>query len=75
MLRVSTGFKYYSSCGKHDDSASVSVAKVMWTYQDDVNSSSGESWKESLSSTISPGASFNGNSNEDTLNANKTCWQ
>ena len=40
-----------------------------------MNSASGENWKEPSSTTISPEASFNGDSNEETLNVNKTCWQ
>ena len=40
-----------------------------------MNSASGENWKEHSSTTISPEASFNGDSNEETLNVNKTCWQ
>ena len=40
-----------------------------------MNSASGENWKEPSSATISPEASFNGDSNEETLNVNKTCWQ
>ena len=60
---------------KHGDSASVSVARGMWTYKGDVNSASGENWKQPLSSTISTEALFNGNSSEETLNVNKTCWQ
>ena len=47
----------------------------MWTYEGDVNSASGENWKETSSSVISTRASFNGDSNEETLNVNKTCWQ
>ena len=46
----------------------------MWTYKDDANSASGEKWKSSSSSTISK-ASFNGGSNEKSLNVNKTYWQ
>ena len=60
---------------KHDDSASVFVATMMWTYEGDVNSTSGENWKEPWSSTISTEASFNGDSNEEIVNVNKTCWQ
>ena len=45
---------------KHGYSASVSVARVMWTYEGDMNSASGENWKESSPSTISTGPSFNG---------------
>ena len=56
---------------KHGDSALVSVTREMWTYMGDVNSASGERWKESLSSTTTEG-SFNGDSNEETLNAIKT---
>ena len=40
-----------------------------------MNSDSGENWKEPSSTTISPEASFNGDSNEETLNVNKTCCQ
>ena len=37
----------------------------MWTYKGDVNSASGENWKELSPSTISSEASFNGDSNKD----------
>ena len=47
----------------------------MWTYEDDVNSASGENWREPSPLTISTEASFNGDSNEETLNVNKSCWQ
>ena len=47
----------------------------MWTYKGDMNSASGENWKEASSSTISTEASFNGDSNKENLNVNKTCWQ
>ena len=57
---------------KHADSASMSVARVMWTYKGDVNSASGENWKEPSTSTD---VSFNGYSTEVTLNVNKTSWQ
>ena len=40
-----------------------------------VNSASGENWKEPSSSTISTETSFNSDSNEETPNINKTCWQ
>ena len=43
-------------------------AKVMRTYEGDVNSASGENLKEPSSSTILPKASFNGHSIEETLN-------
>ena len=56
---------------KHGDSALVSVTREMWTYMGDVNSASGERWKEPLSSITTEG-SFNGDSNEETLNAIKT---
>ena len=56
------------------DSVSVTIARVMWTYKSDVNSSSGENWKEPSSSAISTEASFNSDSHEETLNVNKTCW-
>ena len=68
-------FLILSNLGKHGDSASLSIAKVMWTYKGDANSALGENWKELSSSAISPEASFNDNSNEETLNINKTCWQ
>ena len=75
MLRVSTCFWHCSSCVKHGASGSVSVAKVIWTYQCGVNSASAENWKEPSSSTKSTGASFNENSKEETLKVYKTCWQ
>ena len=43
----------------------------MRTYPGDVNSASGENLKESSTSTISTKASFNGDSNEETLNVKK----
>ena len=63
------------SFSKHGDSASVFVAKVMQTYKSDENSSSRENWKELSSSTKSTKASFNDDSNEETLNVNRTRWQ
>ena len=63
------------SCAKHGDAASMSVARVTWRYKGDVNSVSGENWKEPSSSTISTEVWFNGYSIEETLNANKACWQ
>ena len=63
-LRVSTCFYHCSSYAKHGDSASLSVARVMWTYNGDVNSASGKIWKKLSSSTILTEASFNGDSNE-----------
>ena len=61
-----------TSCAKHKDPASVSVAEVMWVYKGDMNSASEEDWKEPSKST---NVSFNGCSNEETFNINKTCWQ
>ena len=52
---------------EHGHSASVSLARVMRTYNSDVNSASGENWKEPSSSQISPEASFIGDSSEETL--------
>ena len=75
MQRVSTCFWHSSSWEKHGDSVSVSVARVIWTYKGDVNSASVENWKEPSSLTILPEASFYGESNEEYLNVNKTCWQ
>ena len=40
-----------------------------------MSSASGENWKDPPLSTISTGTSFNGDSNRETLNVNKTCWQ
>ena len=45
----------------------------MWTYKGDVNSASGENRKEPLSSKISIEASCISESNEETLNVNRTC--
>ena len=47
----------------------------MWTYKSDVNTTVGENSKESSSSTISTEASFNDDSDEETLNINKVCQQ
>ena len=47
----------------------------MWTYNNDVNSVSGENWKEPSSSTISAEASFNSDNNDETVNVNKTCCE
>ena len=63
------------SCAKHGDSASVSFARVVWSYKGDVNSTSGKNKKKRSSSTISIEALFNGDSKEVTLNVNKTCWR
>ena len=62
------------SSAKYGDSASVSIARVIGTYDVVVNSASGENWKELSSLRTSPEASFNGDSNEEALNVNKTCW-
>ena len=75
MLTASTYFLNCSSRAKHSDSGSASFARVMWNYKGNVNSASGENWKETSSSTISTEASFNVDSNEETLNLNKTCCQ
>ena len=45
MLRVSTCFQHCINCARHGDSTSMSFAKVMWTYESDVISTSGENWK------------------------------
>ena len=63
-----------SSCAKLGDSTSVSVASVMWMYEGDIDSASGENGKEP-SSSISTETSFNGHSNKESLNVNKICWQ
>ena len=55
------------SCAKHSDSASASVARLIWKDKGYVNSATGENSK------ISPEALFNDNSNKETLNVNKTC--
>ena len=65
MLTVLTCSQHCSSCAKHGDSASVSVAKVLWMCKGDMNSTSGENWKEFSSSTISIEGSLNEDSNED----------
>ena len=51
---------------KPGDSASVSVARLMWTYDDDMTSASGENWKEPSSLAILTDSSFNGDNNEET---------
>ena len=75
MLKVSTCFQHCSSCSQHGDCALVFVVRVMWTYKGDVNSASGENRKKPLSSKISIEASFISESNEETLNVNRTCQQ
>ena len=52
-----------NSCAKYGDSASVSIASVIWTYDVDTKSASEENWKKP-SLTVSLKASFNGDSNE-----------
>ena len=47
----------------------------MWTYKGDVNSASGENWKEPSSLTLSTEPSSISDSNEETLVVNKTCWE
>ena len=42
----------------------------MSKYKTDVNSASGENWKEPSSSTILTDSPFNGDSNEEALNLN-----
>ena len=54
-------------CG-NDTKGNINV----WMYKGELNSASGENWKEPSSSTISTEALFNGDSNEDTLNITKT---
>ena len=46
---------------KYDESASVSIPRVMWTYMGDVNSALGENSKESSSSTTSARTWFDEN--------------
>ena len=55
------------------DSASVSVAMMMWAYKRDVNSALGKTSKEPLSSTLATEASFNDDSNEKAFNVNNVC--
>ena len=62
-------FKTLSSCAKLADSTSVSVVSVTWTYNSDMNSALAEDWKEPSSSILTY-SSFNGDSNEETLNLN-----
>ena len=69
MIKVSPCFSYCSSCAKHGGFA---YARVMWTYNGDMNSTSGElqeeTWKEP--STVTD-VSFNGYSNGENLNVEK----
>ena len=71
---VSSNNSFKCNLNAKSVSASAFVARVMWTYKDDVNWASGEKWKEP-SSTISLEAPFNGDTNEETFNINKTFWQ
>ena len=41
-------WEYCSSCAKHDAAASVSIARMIWTYMCDVNSASREELKRTL---------------------------
>ena len=72
MAKSSKCLSHCSSCAKHGDSASVPATRVMWTYKGEMNSTSRENWKKQ---SILTDVSFNGYSNEETLNINKTCWQ
>ena len=60
-----------SSCAKHDASASVSFARVMWTYKSDVNSALKNQLKRTSIITMSAEASFDDDSNKKALNVNK----
>ena len=53
----------------------ISIQLQEKTEKNDINSASGENWKEPSLLTKSIKASFNGDSNEETLQVNKTCWQ
>ena len=44
----------------------------MWTYKGELNSTSRKNWKEPSTSKLSTDVSFNVDSNEETLNVNKT---
>ena len=60
-------------CLLNASSCAVAVARVTWRHKGDVNSVLGENWKEPSSSTTSSEKPFKSDSNEDALNANKTC--
>ena len=61
---------------RREDTASVSLAMVMWTYKGDVNSAIGENSKGPLSSAKSPEASFDDDDcNTKSLNVNNFCQQ
>ena len=62
-------------CASCSHSASISVDRVIWKYNGDVNSALGENSKEPSSSTVSTEASFNDDSNEKTLKVIKVCQQ
>ena len=64
-------WEYWSSCGKCDAAASVSVARAMWTYTGDVISALGGNSKEPSSSTVSAETSFEDDNNKETLNLYK----
>ena len=68
MLRVSACFSHCSSCTNLGNSASMSVARVMWMYKGDMNLPSGENW---MGPSTSTDVLFNGYGNEETLNVNK----
>ena len=46
----------------------MSVARVMWMYKGDINSTSGENW---MGPSTSTDVLFNGYGNEETINVNK----
>ena len=62
-------------CASCSHSVSISVDRVIWKYNGDVNSALGENSKEPSSSTVSTEASFNDDSNEKTLKVIKVCQQ
>ena len=65
------GIAVPSSCAKRIAAASVSVARVMETYMDDVKSALGENSKESFSSTVTTETSFANDSNIKALDVYK----
>ena len=60
----------FLTAGVRSNYASVSVARVMWTYKGDMNSALEETSNEPSSSAISAEVLFNDVCNEETLNVN-----
>ena len=68
-------WEYWSSYAKHDVFELVSIARVMWTYKGDANSTLGENSKKLSSSTVLAETSFDDDSNKEAFMYIKFCQQ